>query len=87
MDSPRYCLTEKDGESGNHLLPLDVAKLAGVSTAAVKAAIKEGRLKAAHITPGSRVNIIHRDEAERWVNVRAEVKSLSVRIVDAWRGK
>lgn len=74
-----------DDPSGEHLTTEDVARLAGVSGAAVRAAMLAGRITPAHTTIGSRFHIYHLDEALRFAAVRDRVAKLRTAMKQTWR--
>lgn len=74
-----------DKSSGEHLLTEDVARYVGVSGAAVRAAVADGRLHPAHRSPGG-VAIFHRTEAVKYKTARDRVAKLQDGIRKAWRG-
>lgn len=81
----KYCVNEPPG-SGEHLLTADVARLAGVTSAAIRAAATEGRIVPAHVTPGG-VRLFHLVDAQRFAAARETVASLKGQIANAWRGE
>jgi hypothetical protein len=64
-----------EASSGEHLLACDAGRILGVTPAAVRQAVRDGRLVPAHVTP-SGVSVFHASDISAYQSMRERFKAL-----------